>query len=255
MIFYRYLISYEFSGLGYSGWQSQPHKNTLQDLIENILEKIFKKQISIISVGRLDKDVSAFCHYISFKIDKDLDWSFIKYANFLLKSYNIVFKDIKKVNLQFSVRRDCIQRKYLYRIYNSKTPSALCKNISFHFPHLLDINLMIEASKIFLGTHDFNAFRSSQCQAKSSIRTIHDISISYNNHISYKENQVIDIIISGDGFLHNMIRIIVSALIMIGDKKILLSELIQILKSKSRSNKIPTISGKGLFFLNAKFKV
>lgn len=255
MIKFQYIISYQFNGIGYAGWQKQEGLSTIQGVLEDNLSIALKEEVTIQSCGRTDKGVSGIMHYSSFlSSNNNLDIKIIKYLNFLLKKYNIAICEIKSIDLKFSVRFDCIRRIYLYRIFNAAFPSPLFKDLSLHIYHPININKMIEASKIFIGTHDFNAFRSSDCSSRTSIRTIYDIKISYNNTLTYDQNHFIDILIEGNAFLHNMIRILISSLVLVSQDKMSLDELKTIFKSKVRSSKITTISSKGLFFLNARFK-
>ncbi len=244
----QYLVSYEYNGTFYSGWQAQPNEITIQSRLEEIFSIVLKEPCGVDSCGRTDRGVSALCHYCSFSTKNDVNIrAFIGYANFLLRNFNIVILGMRQVADNFNIRFDCTQRTYMYRILNRPYHSVLLNKLYHLVPNKLDLALMKDAAEIFIGTHDFNAFRAVGCQAFNSVRTIFSLEIK-------KENDIIEITISGNAFLYNMVRIIVSSLVLVGMKKLTKADLQEILKSKKRSNLIPTISSYGLFFLNAEFK-
>ena len=118
----------------------------------------------------------------------------------------------EEVDLDFSSRFSSKRKTYLYQIYNNRVSSPFFNLYSYHIPYNLDVELMEEALKKLEGEHDFKAFMSSNSDVKSTVRTIYNTSI-------IRDNSLIKIEITGNGFLYNMVRIIVGTVIEIGNKR------------------------------------
>ena len=218
------LLTISYMGTNYSGWQIQPNKSTVQGEIEKVFEKIFNEKISVVGSGRTDAGVHALFAKANVLLPK----------NFLLKHFSTAEKydlkklihalnqllpaDIrilsaKKVPLSFNARFSAKQKTYRYVLQTCGTLSPFDAPTTAFVPEKLNIEEMKKASSFLLGEHDFTAFCSSQTATNDHIRTIYDISIKSSG------NKVI-IEITGNGFLYNMVRIIVGTLVMVGTNKI-----------------------------------
>ena len=146
----------------------------------------------------------------------------------------------KIVNKNFHSRFSVRKKYYLYQVFNRETQSYIQENKVWFIPQKINIERMKNASKFFLGKNDLNAFRSIDCQAKSSIRTIDEIKIK-------KESDFIKLRISGKSFLHNQVRIMVGTLIQIGKEILKETDIKRIIQSKDRKNAGPTAPPSGLY--------
>lgn len=208
---YKIIINYD--GTKYSGWQKQGNtENTIQGKFEKILFEMTGQETEIFASGRTDTGVHAKYQVANFKIETDkTDNEILEYINKYLPK-DIAVISIEQVDIRFHSRLNAKSKTYLYRINNSKISNVFEKNFVFQEEKNLDLNKMIDASKNFLGEKDFFAFSSGKKTKKSTVRKIYDISI-------IKEDGEIKIYIKGNGFLYNMVRIIVGTLYEIGLNK------------------------------------
>ncbi len=240
----RIKILIEYDGTDFVGWQKQINGKSVQGEIENCLEKIFNQKIKLFVAGRTDSGVHANGQVAHFDIDKtDITPEKIFLAiNYYLKlsKNNISILDSKKVSTNFHARFSAKLRIYEYQILNRKVNSPLMSKKVWFIPYKIDRDLIIRASKLLIGKHDFNSFRSTKCQAKNSIRSIKDIKIVY-------EEEKISINVHGKSFLHNQVRIIVGSLINVARNYWTVEELGYILESKDRRKAGPTAPAHGLY--------
>ena len=233
----------EYDGTNYCGWQKQKNGFSIQEEIEKSLKKIFNKQINIFVAGRTDAGVHAIGQVAHFKINLDFNFSKILPAlNYhLAKSKNkIVIKNSYKEKKNFHSRFSAKERIYEYRIINRKTPRPLEFNREWHIPYFLDIEKMKKASKFLIGKHDFNGFRSSQCQSSSSIRSIESINLK---KVGYK----IIITFRAKSYLHNQVRIMIGSLVNVGRNFWEMEQIKKILNTKKRIDAGPTAPPYGLY--------
>ena len=175
----NYQLIIEYDGTNYSGWQYQKNGPSIQKEIEKVLKKLLKKNIRITGSGRTDSGVHAIGQSANFIWDKiENEKKFLGSLNYFLNKKNITINSIKKKNLNFHSRFDAKKRTYKYMIINRKNFLVLDKNRAWLVKKKLDIKLMKKAVKLFLGTHNFNAFRSSSCGARSPVRTIEKSTIT-----------------------------------------------------------------------------
>ena len=241
-LMYRYQIIIEYDGSKHSGWQYQKNAKSIQKEIEKILSKILKTKVKISGSGRTDagvhsKNQSAHFDCRNLILNKH---KLITSINHFLNKKNISIKKIIKRNMNFHARYSAKEREYEYIILNREAPPVLDKNKVWYLRSKLDIKILKKAAKKLIGTHNFNAFRSSNCQAKSSIRTIKYIKI-------IKKNEKIIFILRSKSFLKNQVRSIIGCLKYVGEKKWTIKDLERVLKSKNRNNCAPPAPAQGLY--------
>ena len=139
------------------------------------------------------------------------------------------------------------EKTYMYRILNSNTPDPFLKNYAFFYPVKLDVEKMKDATSEIIGTRDFKSFMASGGQVKSTVRTVKEISIE-------KKNDIIEIYVTADGFLYNMVRIITGTLIAIGNGKITKEDIKNAIINKKREELGVTVPPCGLFMYDIKYK-
>ena len=237
----NYQIIIEYDGTNYNGWQYQKNGSSIQNEIEKALRKVLKKKIRIIGSGRTDTGVHAIGQSANFFCDKIEDIKkFLNSLNYFLTKKNISINSIKKKKLNFHSRFDAKKRTYKYMIVNRKNFLVLDKNRAWLVKKKLNIHYMNKAIKLFSGTHNFNAFRSSSCGAKSPIRTIEKSSLT-------KKGDKIIMIFSSKSFLQHQVRSMVGCLKVIGEGKWNIHNLKRLFKSKKRSLCAPPAPSNGLY--------
>ena len=205
-------IIIEYYGKGFNGWQKQAGKLNIQGEIEKAIEEVTGEKVELHASGRTDAGVHSFGQTANFKIENQIPIEKIPLAlNSKLKK-SIMIKSAEEVPQNFHARYSCKGKKYCYIINNSICGSAIFRDLEYHFPIKLDIEKMKQASKYFIGEHDFKAFKASGTSSKSSVRTIYNIEIKNQN-----ERIIIEYI--GNGFLYNMVRILTGTLLDVGIRK------------------------------------
>lgn len=245
------LFTISYKGTNYSGWQVQPKKQTIQGEIESVLERLFNEKVEVVGSGRTDAGVHALgakanallnADFLSKHFSKNGKLDFVKFRDAInqLLPENIQILSIKKVPITFNARFSAKKKTYEYKLQNGGILSPFDSETTVLVRQKLDIDAMIAASKYLIGEHDFTSFCSAQTQTNDHIRTIYDIKIT-------KKSNKILIDITGNGFLYNMVRIIVGTLVEIGLKKKNASEIKTILSSKDRSKAGKTYPAHALF--------
>ena len=243
------LCSVCYDGTNYSGWQKQPNAITIQETIETALAKIYSGQISTITAGRTDTGVHALKNYFNFHINDEQNKIPINKIALVLN--NQLPKDIRIISAaempeSFNARFNAIKRIYEYRIsWAAFNPFE--RNYKLFIYSKPNIDLMNAAAKLLIGEYDFNAFRAADCCAKTTIRTIYDISL-----YQPKSDELIISIIA-NAFLKQMVRIIVGTLLDIGYLKKKVMDMQNILLSRQRKFAGQTVKPFGLFFKDAIF--
>ena len=205
----RFLLTIKYLGTHFCGWQVQPNGITVQEVMCNTLKSIFKTDISVTGCSRTDSGVHALMYCCHFDADTSMgNENIIKALNSNLPA-SVVCIDCKKVSDDFHARYNSTGKNYIYRIYNAPIREPFLEDRALWCTQALDINRMETAAKLFLGKHDFTAFCSSGSSVENKVRTVTECKIT-------KENEMIEISVSADGFLYNMVRIIVGTLIEIG---------------------------------------
>lgn len=231
-------ITIEYIGTAYAGWQKQEGEKTIQGEIEKALKKITGQDIEIFGSGRTDSGVHAFGQVANFMIDTKIPPDKIKFALNQKLPEDISIIDSRQVPDEFHSRFSAKSKTYVYRIQTGEVKRAFEKNRAYHVYRALDIEKIKSASKEFLGEHDFSAFKTEGSSAKNFVRIIYAIDIR-------QDRDLVEIEISGNGFLYNMVRIIVGTLIEIGKGREY--DISDILLQKNRQNAGPTAPAQGLY--------
>ena len=238
----RYQILIEYVGTGFIGWQIQPKGKSIQKLIQLKISKLLKEKIKLVGSGRTDSGVHAIeqsAHFETKKKIKNLD-KLLNSINFFLNKDLISILKIKKKNLKFHARFSAKERVYKYVIFNRKSRPSLEKSRGWHVRKELDIKLMKQGANKLLGKKDFSVFRSSSCNAKSSIKTINFVNIK-------KIKSKMEIEFKSKSFLQHQVRSMVGCLKYLGEHKWSLKKFEKILRSKNRKLCAPPAPAEGLF--------
>ena len=237
----RYIIKISYDGTNYSGYQKQPNKITIQETIENAMLQVFNTSVDIVASGRTDAGVSAIEQVCHFDIDKEIDIrKSIGYMNSLLPK-DIRVLDIMVVDDNFHARFTAKRKTYEYYFYVSREPIPVYDNMATLVGYNIDMDKVFNCVKHFEGTHDFSAFSASNTAVVDKVRTIHEIGITQVDDCLYK------LVITGNGFLYNMVRIVMGTIVDVGMGKIAVDDIPKIIESCDRKKAGKTISAKGLY--------
>ena len=247
----RYKAIIEYEGTNYNGMQKQKNLNTktIQGEIEKAISKFANSNIEIDYSGRTDSGVHSIGQVIHFDLQKDIDeYKVLHGINFYLVGEQIIVKKVEKADNNFHSRFSAKSRKYLYRVLNTPVKSPLLLNRVYHYRYKLDINKMNDLTDILIGKKmDFSAFCSAESVKQvNTLKTINKIQI-------IKQGEEIHFIFEAKSFLHNMIRIMVGVFLEVGRGKITKEDVLEILKSKKRSDKCETAPACGLYFLETTY--
>ena len=207
-------ITIQYNGSNYCGWQKQPDSLGVQGTIEKAIYDITREEAKLTGSGRTDAGVHALGQVANFKLENAIPVDKIPNAlnSKLPKDISII--DCVEVNDKFHSRYNAKGKTYRYLIYNSMYRSPIYKDISYHVKYDLDFDKMVRESKYLIGKYDFKGFMSSgSFSVKDTVREIYDIRLT-------KEEDLIVLEVEGNGFLYNMVRIIVGTLVDIGRGRI-----------------------------------
>lgn len=232
-------LTIEYDGTRYYGWQRQPIGNTIQQELEKAISKVIKKYVEVIGSSRTDSGVHAKGYVANFKTNVKMPAEKFRDAINCKLPRDIVIIKSEEVDLDFHARYSSKGKTYCYTILNREYPCAINKDYVYYYRWKLNVEEMKKACKYFLGTHDFKAFQTPGGSVKTSIRTISDLHIETNV-------DKIKIYISADGFLYNMVRIIVGTLIEVGRGKIKASDIENIIKEGKREKAGYCVPANGL---------
>lgn len=244
----RLKCTINYDGSRFSGFQIQPKKRTVQGELEKALMKMHKgKHIRIQASGRTDTGVHALGQAIHFDSPYDipvLNWR--QALNTLLPN-DLYVKEVVAVPSTFHARYDAVEKEYRYYVWHEEEPDVFKRNYAYHFPYKLDIAAIQNACTYLEGTHDFTTLSSAKATTKGSKeRTLYQVSC-------IKQGSEIEFIIRGNGFLYNMVRIIVGVLLDIGQGRRKPSDIESLLAQKDRQLVGETIPSQGLYLWRVKY--
>lgn len=234
------LLTLRYNGTSFHGWQVQPNGNTVQQELCIAFKNLSGNNEYIIGCSRTDAGVHANMFCCNVRTECAVSTEKIPDAlNFYLPPEIAVY-DCKEVDYDFHARYDCKGKEYVYLIYNGKHRNPFYENKAMFYPYEIDAEMLDGEAKAFIGIHDFSAFCSSGTDIEDKVREIYDCSVTRNNDL-------IEIRVSGNGFLYNMVRIIVGTLLDIQKGKIQKGSIPKILESRNRENAGVTAEPDGLY--------
>jgi tRNA pseudouridine38-40 synthase len=240
------MLTLEFDGTRYSGWQEQDNAVTVCRTVTDALEKITGKSVSLIGCSRTDAGVHALNYVCNFMSDTSIPPRKVCFALNTELPGDIVCKFSDESPEGFHARFSAVSKRYIYLIQNTRFGSAIYRNLYYHFPDRLDAGLMRQATGYMVGEHDFRAFMASGSRIADTVRTIYSLDVT-------EHEDIVEINISGDGFLYNMVRIIAGTLIDVGIKKIVPEGIKDIILSLDRKNAGRTVPAHGLYLAEVRY--
>ena len=244
----RYKIKIEYDGVPFVGWQKQENGLSIQGCLEQAINNIFEEDVTIYGAGRTDSGVHAMGQVAHFDIiNKYFETYVIKNAiNDHLRPHPISILNVEEVDQSFHARFNAVQRKYLYRIINRKSPLTIEKGRAWHVHKELNIEKMKECSLLLEGKHDFTTFRSANCQSDSPIKTLDEVKIS-------KSGENIYFGFVAKSYLHHQIRSLVGSIKLVGEETWAIDHLENVLKARDRTMCGALAPPDGLYFMEVKY--
>lgn len=238
------IVSYD--GTNYSGFQKQIDKITIQEKLEHSLSQVYREPITITASGRTDAGVSALAQVCHFDSNNEISGhKAVSYLNVLLPE-DIKVISIESCDCAFHARKSAISKTYEYLFYFGQV-SPVYNKFATYIGYNVNIESMSSACKCFVGTKDFTSFCASNTSVIDKTRTIHSMEIIRIDDNLYKLS------ITGNGFLYNMVRIIMGTLVSVGLGKIQIDSINNIINSKDRAKAGKTMPPKGLYLKKVEY--
>lgn len=242
----RVMLTVAYDGTNYCGWQIQPNGNTIEGELNKHLSELLGEEIKVSGASRTDTGVHALCNLAVFDTHARMPGEKISYALNQRLPQDIRIQKSQEVERDFHPRFVQTKKTYEYRIYNSRFPNPV-ERLYSHFTYVpLNVEHMKEAAKFFVGEHDFKSFCAKGTQVESTVRTVYECTVE-------KQEKMISIKVSGNGFLYNMVRIIAGTLMEVGMGSKKPDEIPAILEEKDRAAAGPTAPAKGLTLVQYDF--
>ncbi len=235
----RLLFKIKYDGTNYHGWQVQDNALTVQECFQNAVEKVFLSRLDVKGCSRTDSGVHADSYYVSLDTEMNIE---CENAVLALNTYlpdDIAAVECREVPLDFHPRYSCKSKRYTYKIHNGKIRNPFMRNYAYHYRWRLDESYLDREAKAFIGTHDFSGFCSIKSDVDDTVRTITDARV-------YRIGETVYFEFEGDGFLYNMVRIMVGTLLFINEGKIKEGELPEIIEARDRKRAGKTAPPQGL---------
>ncbi|MEM7068045.1 MAG: tRNA pseudouridine(38-40) synthase TruA [Pseudomonadota bacterium] len=246
----RYRLDIEYDGTPYYGWQRQEKFMSVQQALEEAFIEFTQENVSVFAAGRTDTGVHALGQVVHVDLTKEWTPQKVQEAtNGLLKykGHPVAALEVSRVQDDFDARFSAIKRSYKYRIINRMAPLTVECNRAWWIRFPLDEVVMHEAAQELVGHHDFTTFRSTDCQAKSPMRTLDKLAV---NRVSDTE---IEVIAESRSFLHNQVRSIVGSLKLVGDGKWDRQDLIDARDALDRKACGPVAPACGLYLTHVEY--
>jgi tRNA pseudouridine38-40 synthase len=240
----RYFFEISYKGTNYHGWQIQKNAKSVQEVIEQKLSQLLNSKMEITGSGRTDTGVHAIQQYFHADFAVDLNCCDFRYHINAILPKDIVVLDIKKVKENAHARFDAISRTYRYEIIYQKDPFK--SNEAYLYSRKLDLEQLNEASKLFVGKHNFKSFSKVKTQVRN-------FECEVLKAFWQQEGQNACFIIEANRFLRGMVRAIVGTLLMVNENKLYIDDILRILTEEHRSSAGRAVPPQGLFLLGVKY--
>jgi tRNA pseudouridine38-40 synthase len=225
----RYKLTIEYDGAPFSGWQVQADQKTVQGTLAAAIEAFSGEKVLLQGAGRTDAGVHARAQVAHVDLAKAWDVDTVRDAlNAHLRPHPIAVLSVEIAAADFNARMSAVKRHYLYRIFNRRADLTLDLGHAWRVPRPLDAAAMHAAAQRLVGKHDFTTFRSTECQAKSPVKTLDRLDV-------VRAGAEVNVLASARSFLHNQVRSMVGSLVMVGDGRWTADDLSRVLAARDRA--------------------
>ena len=241
----RWRLTIEYDGGPFMGWQRQDHGPSVQQTLEEALQKMTGERAQFIAAGRTDAGVHALAMSAHVDVMKSLTPHRLREGlNALVRPNPVSVLEVEQVADDWHARFSCVGRRYLYRILNRRPPTALDAERVWHIAVPLDVEAMREGANHLIGRHDFTTFRSAQCQSDSPVKTLDRLDVR-------EVGEEIHVTASARSFLHHQVRSMVGSLALVGRRQWTPNDMKKALDARDRSALGFNAPPHGLYFVEA----
>ncbi len=234
------LITIKYDGSAYHGWQVQKNALTVQEVFQNAVEKVFLSRLDVKGCSRTDTGVHANMYCVSLKTDMDIaPYGIIMALNSNLPR-DIAVVDCREVDDDFHPRYSCKSKEYIYKIYNGRIRNPFDADYALHYNRPINAEYLNREAQAFVGEYDYSGFCSANSDVEDTVRDVKSFSV-------WREGDYVYFKVEADGFLYNMVRIMVGTLLFVNEGKIKEGELKDVILSKDRKRAGKTASPNGLY--------
>ena len=241
----RYKLTIEYDGSAYKGWQRQIDQPSVQQTLETAIAGFVRYPVTVFGAGRTDAGVHAIAQVAHIDLLDDWDpFKICNAANAHLKDSGIAVFKVEEADEDFNARFSAIARHYVYKIITRRAPLTIHAGRAWNVKVPLNIDAMQGAAQSLVGLHDFTTFRSTECQAKSPVKTLTSLNVS---SIEKVDGQHIEICAFAPSFLHNQVRSLAGSLKYVGEGKWSKEDLVAALEACDRRYCGPVAPPQGLY--------
>lgn len=243
----RWRLTIEYDGGPFMGWQRQEHGPSVQQALEEALERMTGEQAVFTAAGRTDAGVHAVAMAAHVDVERELTPHRLREGlNALVRPQPVSVLAVEQVAEDWHARFSCVRRRYLYRILNRRAPPALERGRVWHIAAPLDVAAMAKGAAMLIGRHDFTTFRSAQCQSESPVKTLDWLSVC-------REGEEIRIEAAARSFLHHQVRSMVGCLALVGRGQWKPDDIRKALEARDRAALGLNAPPHGLYFVEASY--
>lgn len=242
-----YKLTMAYDGTNYHGWQRQKNGITVQEVLEDVLQNIFGIATTVTGCSRTDAGVHARIYVCSFNAQTTIPADKIPFVLNTKLPDDIRAYKCELMHDGFNARFETKTKAYEYKIINAPFQNPLMRNFAWHYPIKLDIGKMQRAAKIIEGKHDFASFCAAGSIVKSTVRNLTELTVT-------KDGDIITVRAAADGFLYNMVRIIVGTLVYVGCGKLSENDIAELIEKKDRRLSGITAPPQGLALVEVNYE-
>ena len=241
----KLIVAYD--GTNYCGWQVQPNGITIEQVLNENLSKLLGEEIRVTGASRTDSGVHSMGNVAVFDTKSRIPAEKISYALNQRLPEDIVVQKSEEVPADFHPRHCDSRKTYEYRILNREFPLPMYRNNTYFCYRKLDLEKMQQAAEYLRGEHDFKSFCATAAVVETTVRTIYELTVS-------RQEDIITIRVTGNGFLYNMVRILAGTLMAVGMGQRTPEEMPKILAACDRAAAGPTIPARGLTLVSLEYE-
>jgi tRNA pseudouridine38-40 synthase len=243
----RYKLTLEYDGAGFVGWQRQANGLSVQQALEEAVERFCGERAIAVGAGRTDAGVHATGQVAHLDLEREVASDTLRDAlNFHLKPLPVSVLSAERPPEGFHARFSARQRRYLYRIVNRRAPLALEAGRAWRVPQPLDAEAMQRAAQHLVGRHDFTSFRASLCQAASPVKTLDRLDVA-------RRGEELTIRAEARSFLHHQVRNMVGSVKLVGEGRWSEADIVRALQARDRAAGGPTAPAHGLYLTEVRY--
>ena len=243
----RYKLTLEYDGRGFVGWQRQDNGLGVQQALEESVRAFCGERVTVQGAGRTDSGVHALAQVAHVDLAKEWPADTVRDAlNGHLNEIAASVLEAAVTSPDFHARFSAVERSYRYRIVNRRAPLTIDSGLAWWVPAALDAAAMADAAMVLVGKHDFTSFQASECQAKSPLKTLDELTVETTG-------DEIVIAVRARSFLHHQVRNIVGSLAWVGDGKWTRANLKDVLAARDRRAGGPTAPPGGLYLTGVRY--